>query len=157
MRIFPRILLSSLFVATLSFVSATAEESLNGVGSYRWNAAESKYASGAYATEQTMEITRLEKDFIAVSQNVTLVGGQNFAWNIESPFDGKLRHASTWMSFAFTRTGPNAIHNKYRMDDGQEGEETFIISPKKVVIEGHSFKDGKKQPYVEVWDRVEKK
>jgi hypothetical protein len=148
-------LLSSLFLV-LSVVSVRAEESINGVGSYVWNAAESKYASGAYATEQTMEITRLEKNFIAVSQNVTLVGGRNFAWNIESPFDGVLRHASTWMSFAFSRKGPNVIHNKYRMDDGQEGEETFIISPRKIVIEGHSLKDGKKMPYVEVWDRVEK-
>lgn len=149
-------LLSGLFLL-LSVVSVRAEESVNGVGSYVWNAAESTYASGAYATAQTMEITKLEKDFMAVSQNVTLVGGQTFAWNIESPFDGKLRHASTWMSFAFTRTGLNAIHNKYRMDDGQEGEETFIISPTKIVIEGHSLKDGKKMPYVEVWDRVEKK
>ncbi|MBY0508565.1 MAG: hypothetical protein K2P94_00295 [Rhodospirillaceae bacterium] len=149
-------LLSGLFLV-LSVVSVHAEESINGVGSYVWNATESKYASGAYATAQTMEITKLEENFIAVSQNVTLVGGQNFSWNIESPFDGVLRHASAWMSFGFKRTGPNAIHNKYKMDDGQEGEETFIISPKKVVIEGHSFKDGKKMPYVEVWDRVEKK
>lgn len=151
-----RTYLSILFLV-MSFGSAHAEESINGVGIYVWNAAESKYANGAYATAQTMEITKLEKDFMAVSQNVTLVGGQNFAWNIESPFDGVLRHASTWMSFAFKRTGPNAIHNKYKMDDGQEGEETFIISPQKIVIEGHSVKDGKKMPYVEVWDRIEKK
>jgi hypothetical protein len=156
MRMFLRGMLASLYVV-LSLGAARAEDSVNGVGSYVWNAKESNYATGAYATAQTMEITKLEKDFMAVSQNVTLVGGQNFSWNIESPFDGKMRHASTWMSFAFTRTGPNAIHNKYKMDDGQEGEETFIISPKKVVIEGHTFKDGKKQPYVEVWDRVEKK
>lgn len=151
-------LLTAVLLAGSAFITLRAQAGDNDwVGSYRWNAKASHYKSGAYATEQTMEITRVDANSIAVSQTVTLADGKTFSWNIDSPLDDTLRHASTWMSFAFKRVSGGAIHNRYKMDDGQEGEETFTASPTQIVIKGHSFKDGKKQPYVEVWDRVETK
>lgn len=134
---------------------AAAEASI-GVGKWVWNAKESHYSEGAYAKEQTMEIKRLDKDGIAVSQNVTLVDGKNFTWSIDAPFDDQMRHGSQWMSFAFSRISDTQFHDRYIMDaDGKTGEETFTIKGRKLILEGASLRDGKKMPYVEVWDRVD--
>ena len=127
-----------------------------GVGKWRWSASESHYSTGAYTTEQTMEITRNDKHGIAVSQVVTPLDGKTFSWNIEAPYDNKMRHASQWMSFAFSRISDTQFHDRYVMNaDGMRGEETFTITPDKITIRGYSITKGKKSPYVEVWDHVE--
>lgn len=128
-----------------------------GVGKWHWSATESHYTTGTYATEQTMEITRNDKDGIAVSQTVTPAdGGKTFSWNIEAPYDNKMRKASTWMSFAFRRISDTSFHDRYIMNDsGMRGEETFTITPDKITIRGASVTKGKKEPYVEVWNRVQ--
>jgi hypothetical protein len=60
------------------------------------------------------------------------------------------------MSFAFRRISDNQFHDRYRMNDsGIEGEETYTITDKKLTIEGAAIIKGKKEPYVEVWDKVE--
>ena len=127
-----------------------------GVGKYVWNKAESHYEAGYYATEQTMVISKIDKDGLAVAQTVTPINGKTFSWHLEAPFDDKMRHASQWMSFAFSRLGENKFHNRYIMDDTkEEGAETYTIVGKKLTIEGSSVHDGKKMSYVEVWDKVE--
>lgn len=136
--------------------SAAVAEANIGVGKWVWNAKESHYTEGAYAKAQTMEIKRLDKDGISVSQNVTLVDGKNFTWSIDAPFDDQMRHGSQWMSFAFTRISDTQFHDRYVMDaDGKQGEETFTIKGRKLVLEGAAIVDGKKMPYVEIWDRVD--
>jgi hypothetical protein len=127
-----------------------------GVGKYVWNKAASHYEAGYYATEQTMTITRNDKNGIAVSQTVTPVGGKTFTWSIDAPYDDKMRHGSQWMSFAFSRISDNQFHDRYIMDDTkEEGAETYTITDKKLTIEGSSVHNGKKMSYVEVWDKVE--
>jgi hypothetical protein len=127
-----------------------------GVGKWRWNPAESHYTTGAYAKEQTMVITRNDPSGLAVSQTVTPIQGQTFNWEIEAPYDNKMRHASQWMSFAFKRISATKFHDRYKMDaDGERGEETFTITPDRITIRGASMHKGKKAPYVEIWDRVE--
>jgi len=127
-----------------------------GVGKYRWNAKESHYSTGAYTTEQTMEITKNDKAGIAVSQVVTPLDGKTFSWNIDAPYDNKMRHASQWMSFAFSRISANQFHDRYIMSDsGIRGAETYTITPNKLTIRGAAVIKGKKQPYVEIWDRVQ--
>lgn len=134
----------------------THAEANIGVGKWVWNAKESHYTEGAYAKEQTMEIKRLDKNGITVSQNVTLVDGKNFTWSIDAPFDDQMRHGSQWMSFAFTRISDSQFHDRYIMDaDGKTGEETFTIKGRKLILEGAAIVDGKKMPYVEVWDRAD--
>lgn len=150
----PTIVATFCFAASAIAIDARADDGV-GVGKWRWNAAESHYTTGNYATEQTMEITRNDKKGIAVSQVVTPIDGKTFSWSIEAPYDDKMRHASTWMSFAFKRISDNSFHDRYVMNDGKRGEETFTISPQKLVIKGNYFHGGKKLPYVEVWDRVE--
>lgn len=148
------------FLLTVAFVFAAfaaQADTRSWVGDFVWNAKESHYETGAYATHQTMKISRVDDGSIAVSQVVTLKDGKTFDWNIDSPLDDTMRHASTWMSFAFKRLSPDAIHNRYVMDDGQQGEETFTMENNKIVIRGATIRDGKKLPYVEVWDRVETK
>jgi hypothetical protein len=143
-------------VASFGFAGVAHAADGPGVGKWRWSAAESHYATGPYATEQTMEITRNDKDGIAVSQVVTPPDGKTFSWNIEAPYDNKMRKASAWMSFAFKRISDNQFHDRYVMNDsGMRGEETFTITPDKITIRGASITKGKKQPYVEVWNRVE--
>ena len=127
-----------------------------GVGKYVWNAKESHYSTGAYTKEQTMEITKNDKTGIAVSQVVTPLDGKTFSWHIDAPYDDQMRHGSQWMSFAFTRISDNQFHDRYKMNDtGVEGEETYTITPKRLTIEGAAVIKGKKEPYVEVWDRVD--
>jgi hypothetical protein len=146
----------SIVIAIFGIASIAHAADGPGVGKWRWSAAESHYASGAYATEQTMIITRNDRDGIAVSQIVTPPDGKTFSWNIEAPWDNKMRKASTWMSFAFKRISDNQFHDRYVMNQGgMRGEETFTITPTKITIRGHSVDKGKKQPYVEVWNRVE--
>lgn len=149
-----KILLSVIGLVAFVAVGARAE-TITAVGKWRWNPAESHYDHGAYATEQTMEITKLDKTGITVSQVVTLKDGKTFNWTTDAPFDDKMRHASTWMSFAFSRISDTQFHDRYVMDDGQEGEETFTVEAKRITIRGASTHEGKKQPYVEVWDRVD--
>ncbi|MDB5395799.1 MAG: hypothetical protein JWM91_3305 [Rhodospirillales bacterium] len=150
-----KIILSAI-VAAFGFAGGAHAADGPGVGKWRWSAAESHYATGAYATEQTMEITRNDKDGIAVSQVVTPPDGKTFSWNIEAPYDNKMRKASAWMSFAFKRISANQFHDRYVMNDsGMRGEETFTITPDKITIRGASVTKGKKEPYVEVWSRVE--
>jgi len=87
---------------------------------------------------------------------VTLKTGKTFNWSIDAPYDNKMRHASEWMSFAFSRISKSQFHDRYKMDaDGQVGAETFTITPDRITIKGSSIQKGKKMPYVEVWDRVE--
>ncbi|WP_157219807.1 hypothetical protein [Flavisphingomonas formosensis] len=127
-----------------------------GVGKWIWSAEESHYETGHYATHQTMEITRNDDRGIAVSQQVTLTDGKSFSWNIDAPYDDKMRPASSWMSFAFSRISPTEFRDRYVMNDtGVKGEEVFTITPRKITIKGHSFMNGKQQDYVEVWNRVE--
>lgn len=127
-----------------------------GVGKWVWSAAESHYESGHYAIRQTMEITRNDSRGIAVSQDVTLKDGKTFHWTIDAPYDDKMRPASTWMSFAFSRLSPTMFRDRYVMNDtGVTGEETFAIAPEKITITGHSIMNGKRQNYVEVWNRRE--
>jgi len=146
---------TALALLVLAPVAAKAEDGI-GVGKWKWNPTESHYATGAYATEQTMEIKRNDKNGIAVSQVVTPLDGKTFSWSIDAPYDDKMRHASQWMSFAFSRISDNSFHDRYIMDaDGQQGEETFTITDKKLTIVGASIQKGEKKPYVEVWDRVE--
>ena len=127
-----------------------------GVGKYVWSATESHYESGTYASEQTMEITKNDKTGIAVSQVVTPKEGKTFSWSIDAPYDNKMRKASTWMSFAFSRISDNQFHDRYIMNDtGEKGAETFTIEPKKLTIRGSSIHEGKKMSYVEIWNRVD--
>jgi hypothetical protein len=151
-----RKLILSTAIATAAFaVQAHAGEGV-GVGKYVWNAKESHYSTGVYTTQQTMEITKNDKDGIAVLQVVTPLDGKTFTWHIEAPYDDKMRHASQWMSFAFSRISDNQFHDRYIMNDsGIEGAETYTITPKKLTIEGAAIINGKNEPYVEVWDRVE--
>ena len=151
-----RTLLAATAALTLvAFAPAHAKDGV-GVGKYKWNPTESHYETGAYATEQTMEITRNDKNGIAVSQVVSPIGGKTFSWNIDAPYDDKMRHASQWMSFAFSRISDNSFHDRYIMDaDGEQGEETFVITDKKLTITGASMHKGEKKSYVEVWDRVD--
>jgi len=147
-----RILMAAL--AAMFGVGAAQAADGPGVGKWVWSAAESHYESGHYATRQTMEITRNDERGIAVSQEVTLTNGKTFRWNIDAPYDDKMRPASTWMSFAFSRVSPTVFRDRYVMNDtGVRGEETFTIMPRKIRIEGHSFLNGKRQNYVEVWNR----
>jgi hypothetical protein len=142
--------------AMLAIAAQAHAEDGVGVGKYRWNATESHYSTGAYTTEQTMEITKNDKTGIAVSQVVTPLDGKTFSWNIEAPYDNKMRHASTWMSFAFSRIADNKFHDRYIMgDSGVRGAETYTITPKKLTIVGAAIIKGKKEPYVEVWDRID--
>ena len=142
-------------LSLIAFAPAHAADGV-GVGKYKWNPTESHYATGAYASEQTMVIKRNNKNGIAVSQVVTPLDGKTFTWSIDAPYDNKMRHASQWMSFAFSRISDNSFHDRYVMDvDGQQGEETFTITGKKLIIKGASIQNGEKKPYVEVWDRVE--
>jgi len=148
-------LMMSAAIVTAAFAVQAHAEGV-GVGKYVWNAKESHYSTGAYTTQQTMEITKNDKDGIAVSQVVTPLDGKTFSWHIEAPYDDKMRPGSQWMSFAFSRISDNQFHDRYKMNDsGIEGEETYTITPKKVTIEGAAIIKGKKEPYVEVWDRVE--
>jgi len=127
-----------------------------GIGKWRWSEAESNYSSGVYATEQTMTITKNDMTGITVSQHVSLKDGKTFDWSIDAPYDDKMRHASQWMSFAFSRINDHQFHDRYIMDaDGQKGAETFTITPDRITIKGSSIQNGKEMPYVEVWDRVE--
>jgi hypothetical protein len=143
------------FAATIGFVGTAHAADGPGVGKWVWSAKESHYPNGAYATEQTMEITRNDKDGIAVSQVVTPPDGKTFSWNIEAPYDNKMRKASAWMSFAFKRISANQFHDRYVMNDsGVKGEETFTIEPDKITIRGASNATGKRESYVEVWNRV---
>ena len=149
-------LIMSAAVATIAFAAQAHAEKGVGIGKYVWNAKESHYSTGAYTTQQTMEITKNDKDGIAVSQVVTPLDGKTFSWHIEAPYDDKMRAASQWMSFAFSRISENQFHDRYRMNDtGVEGAETYTITDKKITIEGAATINGKKEPYVEVWDRVE--
>lgn len=149
-----KLILTMLAGSCLAFAAQAADGP--GVGKWRWSATESHYESGTYATEQTMEITRNDEKGIAVSQVVTPPNGKTFSWNIEAPYDDTMRKASTWMSFAFKRISDTQFHDRYIMNDsGMKGEETFTITPTKITIEGHSWDKGKKQTYVEVWNRVE--
>jgi len=67
-----------------------------------------------------------------------------------------MRHASQWMSFAFSRISDSQFHDRYTMDaDGEAGAETFTITPTRLTIKGSSMHQGKDMPYTEVWDRVE--
>jgi len=151
-----RRLILSAAAATLGFAALAHAEGGVGVGKYVWNAKESHYSTGAYTTEQTMEIKKNDKDGIAVSQVVTPLDGKTFSWHIEAPYDDKMRPGSQWMSFAFSRISDNQFHDRYRMNDsGIEGEETYTITAKKLTIEGAAMIKGKKEPYVEVWDKVE--
>ena len=150
-----KLIMPAAIAAAAFAVQAHAGEGV-GVGKYVWNAKESHYSTGAYTTQQTMEITKNDKDGIAVSQVVTPVDGKTFSWHIEAPYDDKMRPASQWMSFAFSRISENQFHDRYRMNDsGIEGAETYTITPKKLTIEGAAIVNGKKEPYVEVWDRVD--
>jgi hypothetical protein len=91
-----------------------------------------------------------------VSQHVTLKDGKTFDWSIDAPYDDKMRHASQWMSFAFSRLNAHQFHDRYIMDaDHQKGAETFTITPDRITIKGSSVQKGKTMPYVEVWDHVE--
>jgi len=133
--------------------AAHAEDGI-GVGKYRWNKKESHYEAGYYATEQTMVISKNNKDGLAVMQVVTPVDGKTFSWNIDAPYDDQMRPGSTWMSFAFSRISDNQFHDRYIMNDtGEKGAETFTITPKKLTIRGSSVHNGKEMSYVEVWDR----
>jgi hypothetical protein len=143
-------------VATIAFAAQAHADKGVGVGKYVWNAKESHYSTGAYTTQQTMEITKNDSTGIAVSQVVTPLDGKTFSWHIEAPYDDKMRPGSQWMSFAFSRISDNQFHDRYRMNDsGIEGEETYTTTDKKLTIEGAAVIKGKKEPYVEVWDRVE--
>jgi hypothetical protein len=149
-------LVLSAMMATAAFAVQAHAENGVGIGKYVWNAKESHYSTGAYTTQQTMEITKNDSSGIAVSQVVTPLDGKTFTWHIEAPYDDKMRPASSWMSFAFSRISANQFHDRYRMNDtGVEGAETYTITPKKLTIEGAAVINGKKEPYVEVWDRVE--
>jgi len=149
-------LIMSAAIATIAFAAQAHADNGVGVGKYVWNAKESHYSTGAYTTQQTMEITKNDKDGIAVSQVVTPLDGKTFSWHIESPYDDTMRPGSQWMSFAFRRISDKQFHDRYRMNDsGIEGEETYTITDKKLTIEGAAVVKGKKEPYVEVWDRVE--
>jgi len=143
-------------IATVAFAAQAHADKGVGVGKYVWNAKESHYSTGNYTTEQTMEIKKNDKDGIAVSQVVTPLDGKTFSWHIEAPYDDVMRPGSTWMSFAFRRISDNQFHDRYKMNDsGIEGEETYTITDKKLTIEGAAIIKGKKEPYVEVWDKVE--
>ena len=143
-------------IATVAFAAQAHADKGVGVGKYVWNAKESHYSTGNYTTQQTMEITKNDKDGIAVSQVVTPLDGKTFSWHIEAPYDDVMRPGSTWMSFAFRRISDNQFHDRYKMNDsGIEGEETYTITDKKLTIEGAAIIKGKKEPYVEVWDKVE--
>jgi hypothetical protein len=150
-----KIILSA--IVALGFAGTAQAADGPGVGKWIWSAKESHYTTGPYATEQTMIITRNDPDGIAVSQVVTPPNGKTFSWNIEAPYDNKMRKASAWMSFAFKRISANQFHDRYIMNDsGMKGAETFTIRPNKIVIRGASVSaEGKKEPYVEVWNRVE--
>jgi hypothetical protein len=150
-----RIWLPVACATTLVAPIGLADPANPGVGKWRWSEAASHYSTGAYAKEQTMIITRNDKAGIAVSQIVTLKDGKTFEWSIDAPYDNKMRHASTWMSFAFRRISGATFHDRYKVDSGERGEETFFITPAKITIKGASIRDGKKMPYVEIWDRVE--
>src|ERR1700761_7050372 len=142
--------------ATFAIAAQAHAEDGIGVGKYVWNAKESHYSTGAYTTEQTMEITKNGKDGIAVSQVGPPLDGKTFSWHIEAPYDDQMRPGSQWMSFAFRRISDNQFHDRYKMNDsGIEGEETYTITAKKLTIEGAAVIKGKKEPYVEVWDKVE--
>jgi hypothetical protein len=150
-----KLILSVAIAAAACAVQAHAEKGV-GVGKYVWNAKESHYSTGNYTTQQTMEISKNDSTGIAVSQVVTPLDGKTFSWHIEAPYDDVMRPGSTWMSFAFRRISDNQFHDRYRMNDsGIEGEETYTITDKKLTIEGAAVIKGKKEPYVEVWDRVE--
>jgi hypothetical protein len=142
--------------ATLTFAAHAYAEDGVGVGKYVWNAKESHYSTGAYTLRQTMEITRNDKTGIAVSQEVTPLDGKTFSWHIDAPYDDQMRHGSQWMQFAFSRISDNQFHDRYIMNDsGIEGAETYTITPKRLTIEGAAMIKGKREPYVEIWERVE--
>ncbi len=120
----------------------TPDQIKAGIGNWRWSESESNYSN--------------DKSGIIVSQHVTLKDGKAFDWHIDAPWDDQMRHASTWMSFAFSRISDSQFHDRYKMDtDGEEGAETFTITPTRLTIKGSSMHQGKDMPYVEVWDRVE--
>jgi hypothetical protein len=146
----------SVGLACLSLAAPSlADPAANGVGKWRWSEAESHYMTGAYATEQTMIVSKNDKTGIAVSQVVTLKDGKTREWSIDAPYDNKMRHASEWIAFAFHRISDNRFHDRYRMDSGEKGQETFFIQPDKITIKGASVRDGKTLPYIEVWNRIE--
>ncbi len=143
-------------LAWLSMVTPSfADPAANGIGKWRWSEAESRYAGGAYAKEQTMIITRNDKSGIAVSQVVTLKDGKTFEWSIDAPYDNKMRHASQWLGFAFRRISDTQFHDRYRMDSGEKGQEVFNIAPDTITIKGWSVRNGKKLPYTEIWNRIQ--
>ena len=150
-----KLILTAAAATVVIAAQAHAEDGV-GVGKYKWNARESHYSTGAYTTEQTMEITKNDKTGIAVSQVVTPLDGKTFSWHIEAPYDDQMRPGSQCMSFAFSRISDNQFHDRYKMNDsGIEGAETYTITPKRLTIEGAAIIKGKPEPYVEVWDRVD--
>ena len=147
---------AALLSATASAETLTPDQIKAGIGKWRWSESESNYSTGSYAKEQTMVITKNDKTGITVSQHVELKDGKTFDWHIDAPWDDQMRHASTWMSFAFSRLSDTEFHDRYKMDaDGEEGAETFTITPTRLTIKGSSLHGGKQMPYTEVWDRVE--
>lgn len=140
----------------LAETKRTPEELKAGIGKWVWSEKELNYSTGVYAKEQTMIITKNDPTGLSVSQHVVLKDGKAFDWHIDAPWDDQMRHASTWMSFAFSRISDTEFHDRYKMDvDGEEGAETFTITPTRLTIRGSSLHQGKQMPYVEVWDRVE--
>jgi hypothetical protein len=140
----------------LADAALTPDQIKAGIGKWVWSESESHYTSGVYAKEQTMTITKNDATGITVSQHVSLKDGKTFDWHIDAPYDDQMRHASQWMSFAFSRLSDSQFHDRYKMDaDGEEGAETFTITPTRLTIKGSSMHQGKDMPYIEVWDRVE--
>ena len=156
-----RIVFSVLTAGLIALAGAAVADSktdkpyVSAVGEYNWNPKTSHYSTPVYATVQTMSIKRDDpKTGINVSQDVTLADGKKLDWSYDGPYDGKLQKRE-WMSFAFKRIKPDAFSNDYIMSDGTKGHEVATVSKDNITIRGSSWgKDGKKQPYVEVWDKV---
>jgi hypothetical protein len=158
-----RIMAAALTATLLAFGATTAmgdqpalpKGYVSAVGSYVWNQKASQYQAGDYAKEQTMEVTRDDPGGIVVTQAVTMADGKKFEWGFKSNYDGT-RQPGEWISVAVKRLTPDSFGNDYVMSDGHKGYEVATITPERITIRGAFDDNGKKSPYVEVWDRVKK-
>ena len=125
-------------------------------GFYVWNEKDSKYASPAYAREQTMTISRDDPGGFKLGQNIVLIDGQKTEWVAEGTFGGPPVPAG-FITLQLKRVGNDAFSNDYVMADGKKGHEVFQIKGERITIKG-SFRDtdGKDYPYTEIWDRKKK-
>lgn len=126
---------------------------VSAVGSYVWNAKDSKYEAPVYAREQTMEVTRDDPGGIALTQKVTLADGKKLEWGFKSTYDGTPQPGE-WITVAVKRLTPNSFENTYTMSDGHKGYEVATITADRITINGSHLDNGKKLTYIEIWDRV---